>query len=666
MATIFSAPQIGDPRATGIKNGGIKAFESDIVYPVSRLTTPDGTWSGGKQLEFRWRSDSSRFWSPRDTKLYVKYKVGFGQSKNVLETQLVTLTTPTTDALPAGTRCIQQNIAGTIASNVAVGDSTFTIDVSKGEFLGTNPITVELGGGGSSNVTFPVTQITSIGALKEPTGPVDLSTAKGADSVRNVRVTAAPNTSLFDGGVRYLQNSVVVENQTQPYSACMAQLLTKTDVAGTDSGVGGMLSLRKDVGKTLGSGTTMYPGEVTIEGFTPAGETTAGGDLPNGTAVLASATLAQIATDAGHTENAVAEITLADLASVLKPAENAISGSAPAGEAQGDNKFDNTNPKQEVLTLGKGTFELAEPMFLASWQHGYAVGPSDHQLYLTINPEWQHDLVHCPAIGANGVRDYDSVEPMPKTGVPTAATKGAVYVAIESVEMHVAYVSPAQPFIPPSQSLRFSEYQVTTRKLHGTNIQESIVVPPGVRQVIVGLRQGKHGIQYDREELSKAGAGINEIPGDTTNEMYWWRDFQLQLGSAIAPTVAFSQMNPQEGSMARAYNEFLSVIGKPLGMRGNTLTYADYVGYHSCNGPSGAGKGDHGPVIALRLLTPDSSLSNNLQIRGTLQSASGDSSGPTDAGGQEMVVIVVADSLLDVQYAPPTEIPVSTAVNALV
>jgi hypothetical protein len=149
--------------------------------------------------------------------------------------------------------------------------------------------------------------------------------------------------------------------------------------------------------------------------------------------------------------------------------------------------------------------------------------------------------------------------------------------------------------------------------------------------------------------------------------MYWWRDFQLQLGSAVAPTVAFSQMNPQEGSMARAYNELLSVIGKPLGMRGNTLTYADYVGYHSCNGACGAGKGDHGPVIALRLLTPDSSLSNNLQIRGTLQSADPSSQpGPSDTGGQEMVVIVVADSLLDVQYAPPTEIPVSTAVNALV
>eukprot|EP01047_Picozoa_sp_COSAG01_P086371 COSAG01_NODE_19390_length_1012_cov_2.319825_2_plen_89_part_00 len=58
-------------------------------------------------------------------------------------------------------------------------------------------------------------------------------------------------------------------------------------------------------------------------------------------------------------------------------------------QGQGDNKFDNTNPKQEILTLGKGTFEIAEPMFLASWQHGYAVGPSDHQIYLTVNPEWE-------------------------------------------------------------------------------------------------------------------------------------------------------------------------------------------------------------------------------------------------------------------------------------
>jgi hypothetical protein len=683
MATIFSAPQIGDPRATGIKNGGIKAFESDIVYPVSRLTTPDGTWSGGKQLEFRWRSDSSRFWSPRDTKLYVKYKVGFGPGMNVLGTQTLTGVAglELLSAMPKGARCTMGNAVGTLASDATGSAPTFVIDVSKGTFVkGTgataHSLVIEVGG---EKNEIPNDNIATVGALVKPTAPVDLTTAAGADAVKNVRITAAPNTSLFDGGVRYLQNSVVVENQTQPYSACMAQLLTKTDVAGTDTGVAGMLSLRKDVGKSLGSGPAEQ-GRVNLDVYTPEGNLVPGGKVTEGANTVPAGgesfdehskleiiakSIQGVETSAPITAAVLGNLTLGQLAQVLTPGLQEASGFADV-IANGDNKYDNTNPKQEVLTLGKGQFELAEPMFLASWQHGYAVGPSDHQLYLTINPEWQNDLLHCPAIGTSGDRDYTSVLPMPKDGnVPTPAVQGAVYVAIESVEMHVAFVSPAQAFIPPSQSLRFSQYQVTTRKLHGTNIQESIVVPPGVRQVIVGLRQNRHGIQYDREELAKAGAGINEIPG-SGEDMYWWRDFQLQLGSAIAPTVAFSQMNPQEGSMARAYNEFLSVIGKPLGMRGNTLTYADYVGSHNCNGPCGPGKGDHGPVIALRLLTPDSSLSNNLQIRGTLQSASGDSSGPKDAGGQEMVVIVVADSLLDVQYAPPTEIPVSTAVNALV
>eukprot|EP01047_Picozoa_sp_COSAG01_P074293 COSAG01_NODE_12370_length_1751_cov_75.621065_1_plen_268_part_10 len=258
MATIFSAPQIGDPRATGIKNGGIKAFESDIVYPVSRLTTPDGTWSGGKQLEFRWRSDSSRFWSPRDTKLYVKYKVGFGPGMNVLGTQTLTGVAglELLSAMPKGARCTMGNAVGTLASDATGSAPTFVIDVSKGTFVkGTgataHSLVIEVGG---EKNEIPNDNIATVGALVKPTAPVDLTTAAGADAVKNVRITAAPNTSLFDGGVRYLQNSVVVENQTQPYSACMAQLLTKTDVAGTDTGVAGMLSLRKDVGKSLGSG----------------------------------------------------------------------------------------------------------------------------------------------------------------------------------------------------------------------------------------------------------------------------------------------------------------------------------------------------------------------------------------------------------------------------
>jgi hypothetical protein len=543
MATIFSAPQIGDPRATGIKNGGIKAFESDIVYPVSRLVGPQFT--PGKQMEFRWRSDSNRFWSPRDTKLYVRYKLKFG--------------TPTGTADGGG------------------GIATAADDL------------IDFGGDNGSTVSLAHSRARR-------------------DMIKNVRMTAAPNTCLFDGGMRYLQNSVVVENQTQPYTAAMAQLVTKTDLAGTDT-AGGTLSLRKDVGKALATDVTV------------------------------------------------------------------------------DNKADNVNPKQEIISLGcrgaQSEFEIAEPLFLASFQHGYAVGPSDHQLFLTISNDFEGDLLHCPKTTYAGtLPDYTKCI----NGTPPAtANQAKVYVQIESVELHVAYVSPAQPFIPPSQSLRFSQFQVTTRVLKSGNVNESIIVPPGVRQVLVGLRQNHHSINFDREELSKAGAEINESlnangtfkdQGVDANKVYWWQTFQLQLGNAIAPTVAFSDLDVHVGKMTRPYHEFLSVIGKPLGMRGNTMTLAQYMGRHNSNlgqyvgsddnKPNGA-YGDMGPLIALRLLTPDSTLSNNLQIRGTLTHSTGGAGNiAASTAGQEMVVIVVADSMLDVTYAPPAEIPVKTVVNSLV
>lgn len=66
--------------------------------------------------------------------------------------------------------------------------------------------------------------------------------------------------------MRYLCNSVTVENQTEPYTAAMAQLLTKTDINGTDtSGSNSLLSLRKDVGKDLSqaAGTPTLSGEGT-------------------------------------------------------------------------------------------------------------------------------------------------------------------------------------------------------------------------------------------------------------------------------------------------------------------------------------------------------------------------------------------------------------------
>eukprot|EP01047_Picozoa_sp_COSAG01_P016633 COSAG01_NODE_858_length_13069_cov_23.641943_8_plen_135_part_00 len=126
-----------------------------------------------------------------------------------------------------------------------------------------------------------------------------------------------------------------------------------------------------------------------------------------------------------------------------------------------------TPQSDEIIALGakgdESEFDIAEPLLLASWQHGYAVGPSDHQLFLTIGNDFERDLLVCPKTkpGAAGADkpDYDDCQ---NKAAVAAGSQGKVFVQIQSVELHVAYVSPAQPFIPPSQSLRFSQFQVTS------------------------------------------------------------------------------------------------------------------------------------------------------------------------------------------------------------
>jgi hypothetical protein len=69
---------------------------------------------------------------------------------------------------------------------------------------------------------------------------------------------------------------------------------------------------------------------------------------------------------------------------------------------------------------------------------------------------------------------------------------------------------------------------------------------------------------------------------------------------------------------------------------------------------------DSGAWFMLRLLTPPNSLSNVLSIRGTL-------AGEPPAGSkQELVVIAVNDQLLNTQYAPPAELPISTTKSPIV
>ena len=51
--------------------------------------------------------------------------------------------------------------------------------------------------------------------------------------------------------------------------------------------------------------------------------------------------------------------------------------------------------------------------------------------------------------------------------------------------------------------------QVTTRKIEGQMIQESFVVPPSTKSVLLFMRQAFSHICADRAELSLAGGGVN-------------------------------------------------------------------------------------------------------------------------------------------------------------
>ena len=334
MATVFSAPEIGSAQAVGIKNSGIREFTHDVVNPVSRIERDQFT--GSKQLEFRWRSDSSRFWSPRDSKLKVTYDIAFASTAGSFD---------------------------------------------------------------KPNVT----------------------------AHNSVRMSAIPNTVIFGGGMRYMQNSVLIENNTDPVTCGMANLLMKTDYAGSDtSGSNALLSLRKDMGADL-------------------------------TGKLVSVNTAQkgIGYDMGETPwntlGGITENTTLDEIKTLKVKEVFDSMTAAAAtattEGTGTNgKADNVNPKQLALTLGYddgqtpgtgiSTIQISEPLVaLQSWSHGFAIGPSDHQLFVNVSPTWTYDVLHSG-------QPYTVVQGIP---APAAALAKTLYIQVRDIEFLAAFVGPAKP-----------------------------------------------------------------------------------------------------------------------------------------------------------------------------------------------------------------------------
>jgi hypothetical protein len=307
----------------------------------------------------------------------------------------------------------------------------------------------------------------------------------------NVGFTAAPNAALFDSA-KYLMNSINVESNSSYYDTAAAQLVTKVDREGPDTMGSNMCN-----SKRLDYGRDLYASEqkADIKWDDAIGLAAAAGDVDDDLK-------GDFPLDEKDTTNA--NLTVRKLSKALVQQRPFQRGGS-------------VNPKHEILAMGfdpstgKVRCEVSEPLFLATHQHPYAIGPSDHQLFLQISRTWLKDLIYCCDYSYGCIHgDGGLISPMPSAGTDVLKM-GQIYCSIKSVEYHAAFISPMVSSIPPSIGIKYSAMNIQRILLQSNIVNEQIVVPPSCRAVYVFLRQRYHHVCACREELGRGGVGFNEV-----------------------------------------------------------------------------------------------------------------------------------------------------------
>jgi hypothetical protein len=83
--------------------------------------------------------------------------------------------------------------------------------------------------------------------------------------------------------------------------------------------------------------------------------------------------------------------------------------------------------------------------------------------------------------------------------------------------------------------------------------------------------------------------GRSEDAGQT---VYPFTDFEFSFAGRNYPNIGYGDLDPAKGKMSRPFADYLSTIGKSLGLRASTLTYAEFCGFQNSNSASGAALGD--------------------------------------------------------------------------
>ena len=454
-------------------------------------------------------------------------------------------------------------------------------------------------------------------------GPV-AGAANGAALTRgalppNLRFSACPNTAAFGGGCKYTLNGTVINNCPGTYyEHAMANLWQKQDGSGETAGSNALLTRDKRMRAAMETAHQSEDGNMTHDNQR----------LPSKQAMVRLGT-PYAAADFGNFE-----------------------------------------------------VEIEDLIHISAFQTGQLAPPGDHELEFVVAQHAGEDMFYSQTMvaGINAAGNalnypaYTRVNIVGSNGFPAALNNGEVYACLRHCELHVAYASPQMPVIPSSVQQRLSSMQVLTRAIDSSNVNVQLVIPPSTRQVWVGMRQNAHDIRMDREEMGNASVEIDELgliqpaplAGAPATRPFGWTNFQLRCGTASAPNIPYANLDARSGKYSRVFNDALSVCGKPNGLRGTEWSFDEFCGQTSANGvvygAAAAGVaadladkvlGDMGGLIMARLITPPGSRDNTLFIDGTLR-------GYNAGAQQELVVICIYEELVQMEYAPPQELPIST------
>lgn len=748
----FNVPAVGDPRAVGSKFGSSSGTSTDILYPQSKQV--DSAFQAGRTLEFSFKSDQHRFWSPKNTRLMVEYEMMFGETEETcadIEVGPQDQAAPPSrslrmTAMPNSTLFDSQ--VRFVANNTVIEQSNFYSDLCQAQLLTTSNIE-----GTNTSASGMLTSLRKDAGV--PTGTLRGQQANGTqgDGYEICPVVTAPyvrDTEAHPDGYELIDDTTTISAAIKLQTSTEAQetLPVQTAPAVGDTAIKISLSSDEATAKAQNialNAAAQQPG---------AKLTVASGDgkfesllAPAAMAVnhtILDSVAGTLADDSGDAfKSLVITLNLKQKVAVVPAVGdtltldyNKISAGAPdvetaplesladvlAVKVKSDvGKHTTPNPKAMCLQQGyhpgtkKTTVQVSEPVMLSSWAHPWAMGPSAFQLFLTISPNYLKDVLFDPS-GQYGCPGRAGEAVMFGATDPSTITRNTVYVRVKDVSLHVAMIHPVQSYIPKSLSIKTNPVTIAKRQLRTQTVQETFVVAPGTRSVLLFLTQDINHIcaDFELDGRAKAGAGVNALgqtitttgsdygkfaydsraqaairDTDTDPRVYnagptytptqiievrnkqggtvtlektaphYWENLQIQLGQDVQPREQLAQQKPTTGEISRAWTLYTEFIAKSSGFRGSVMSFADFSGYLNANYNSGARCGDRGTFHMFNIQNKTGSLSTDLQIRGSL------SGSPDDSAKQFLVVMAVSESLFDMEWSPPNPVPLATRILPL-